>query len=127
MERIQRIDHIGIRVRSIDASLGYYTDVLGLELIADEIRPDGTVRLAYLSAGESTVQLVEPLGDGPSADRLREAGEGLDHICFAVDDLSAALAEIPGEGDRVIDAGGRGSVVAFLTTHPNETLVELLE
>jgi methylmalonyl-CoA epimerase len=122
--RVRRIDHVGILVRSIDASLPFYRETLALELVADETRPDGTVRLAYLEAGDTTVQLVEPLTDGPAARYLAAKGEGLHHICFDVDDIRAALDRIPGqEGPAIVD-GGRGCRVAFLAEPTTPVLVE---
>ena len=124
---MRRIDHVGIVVRSIDASLDYYTKILGLDLIADGPRPDGSVRLAYLAAGDTTVQLVEPLALGPVAHALELMGEGLHHICFAVDDLEAALSGLPGEGDQPVEDGGLGCRVAFLSAVPSGVRIELSE
>jgi methylmalonyl-CoA epimerase len=124
---VRRIDHIGILVRSIDEALAYYVSTLGLRLVGDEVRADGVVRLAYLVAGDTTVQLVEPLVNGELADALVDRGEGLHHICFEVGNLAEALTELPGESDRPIERGGRGRNVAFLGHRPNNALIELAE
>lgn len=124
-ERVRRVDHVGILVRSVDESLAYFTDTLGLRLVADEVRSDGTVRLAYLEAGGTTIQLVEPLVAGDGADTLRRRGEGLHHVCFEVDDLRATLGALPGEAAQPIEEGGRNCRVAFLAFRPNGVLVEL--
>lgn len=124
---VRRIDHIGILVRSIDAALGYYVSTLGLRLVHDEVRADGVVRLAYLAAGDTVVQLVEPLRDGALAEALSEGGEGLHHICFEVGNLAEDLSNIPGESDRPIERGGQGRSVAFLGHRPNNALIELAE
>ena len=124
---MRRIDHVGILVRSIERSLDYYTSTLGLELVADGPRPDGSVRLAYLTAGDTTVQLVEPLVDGPTARLLAASGEGIHHICFSVDDLRSVLDGLPGEGDQPIEDGGLGCRVAFLAAGPDGVLIELSE
>lgn len=124
---VHRIDHVGIVVRSIDASLEYYVSTLGLTVLEDGPRPDGTVRLAYLSAGDTTLQLVEPLTDGPATRFLESNGEGLHHVCFAVNSLEATLAALPGERGNAIEEGGRGCRVSFLATRPNNLLIELSE
>ncbi len=125
--RIRRIDHVGIAVRSIDHSLEYYVATLGLTVIEDGPRPDGTVRLAYLAAGDTTVQLVEPLTDGPVARFLDVNGEGLHHVCFAVEGLESILDALPDSNGVQVEDGGRGCRVAFLTTRPNDVLIELSE
>src|SRR5699024_3527596 len=112
---------------SVDQALDYYRTTLGLELIEDGPRPDGSVRLAYLRAGDTTLQLVQPLIDGPAARRLATDGEGLHHICFEVDDLQRALDGIPGEAERVIEDGGMGCRVSFLGNGPDGVLIELSE
>jgi methylmalonyl-CoA epimerase len=124
---MRRIDHVGIAVRSIDASLAYYMGTLGLALVADGPRPDGMVRLAYLEAGDTTLQLVEPLRAGPVADFIDRHGEGLHHVCFEVDDLEGVLAAVPGEDGDGITMGGLGCRVAFLKDRPNSVLIELSE
>ena len=100
---------------------------IALVLIADGPRPDGSVRLAYLAAGDTTVQLVEPLVGGPVADALEATGEGLHHICFAVDDLESALRGLPGERNQPVEDGGLGCRVAFLATVPSGVRIELSE
>lgn len=121
---VRRIDHIGIVVRSIDEALGYYVSTLGLTVLQDGPRPDATVRLAYLAAGDTILQLVEPLTDGPAARFLSTKGEGLHHICFDVANLRDALDAIPSGNVVAVEAGGRGCQVAFLEDRPNNVLIE---
>lgn len=122
---VKRIDHVGIVVADIDASLPFYVGTLGLRLVADAPRPDGTVRLAYLEAGDTTVQLVQPLLAGPAADYLTANGEGLHHICFEVGDLQATIDQIAGAERSVIEDGGRGCKVAFMSDLSEPVLFEL--
>lgn len=122
---VRRIDHIGIVVRSIDEAVGYYVSTLGLTVLEDGPRPDATVRLAYLAAGDTILQLVEPLTDGPAARFLATHGEGLHHVCFDVANLREALDSIPHANSLAVEAGGRGCQVAFLADRPNNVLIEL--
>jgi methylmalonyl-CoA/ethylmalonyl-CoA epimerase len=124
---IERIDHVAIAVRAIDASLPYYRDELRLVLAHDEMLPEVGVRLAYLDAGNTMVQLVEPLADGPIATFLAEHGEGLHHICFAVADIPTMLQNLTGEPDARVFRGGRKRRCAFLLNRPNGVLTELTE
>ncbi|MBA2303488.1 MAG: methylmalonyl-CoA epimerase [Acidobacteria bacterium] len=125
------LDHIGIAVGDLDASLKMFRDALGLELTAPEEVPSQRVRAHFLEAGEASVELVEPTSpDSPIAAFLAKRGPGLHHVAFRVDDIVAALAELKARGVRLIDEtprpGAHDSLVAFI--HPasaHGVLVEL--
>ena len=127
------LDHIGIAVSSLDERLPFYRDLLGMPRIRDEDLPGERVRVAFLGGGQTHVELLEPLGgEGPIADFLKKRGEGIHHLCFAVDDIDAALARAREAGVMVIGEaprpGAGGRRVAFL--HPKSTggiLIELSE
>ena len=126
-----RISHVGIAVKSIDALLPFYRDVLGLsDAPLDD--SDGA-RIAGLHAGQSLIELLEPnAADSPIAKYLEKRGPGIHHICFNVDDLDATLARCRNAGIVLIDekprVGAEGKRIAFL--HPKSTggiLIELSE
>jgi methylmalonyl-CoA/ethylmalonyl-CoA epimerase len=123
-----RIAHVGIAVRGLDAATPFYRDVLGLPdtPLADA---DGA-RIAGFSAGESLVELLEAEDpDSPVGRFIARRGPGIHHICFAVDDLDAALERCRAAGLRLIDdtprRGAEGKRVAFL--HPSSTAGVLIE
>src|SRR6202044_1364899 len=120
-----RIDHVGIACRSLDAAIERYVRVFGLDLVAQEVNTEQGVREAMLatSSGSSYVQLLEPLGDDTTVGKfLARRGEGLHHVGYAVDDVTAALAEIGGAGGRLIDSRARhgavGAPIAVLAPRP---------
>ena len=126
-----RLAHIGIAVRSLDEILPFYRDILGLpEVPLDDA--DGA-RIAGVAAGEPLVELLEPESpDSPIGRFVAKRGPGIHHICFAVDDLDAALERCKAAGVRLIDESPRIGAdkkrIAFL--HPASTagvLVELSE
>jgi methylmalonyl-CoA epimerase len=125
------LDHVGIAISSLSEALAFYRDALGLEVDPPEEVPSQRVRAHFLSAGESTLELLEATtADSPIARFLTRRGPGLHHVALRVDDINAALAELKGRGVRLIDEaprpGAHGSLVAFL--HPSSThgvLVEL--
>ena len=117
MTLLRRLDHVAILVRDTDAALSFYRDHLGLSVHSSEEIPTPHVRLTYLDAGNAYVQLVEPLDpDGPLVDALDANGEGLHHICFGVDDVGKAVAELSDQGSEVALGTGRGRVSGFVTT-----------
>ena len=125
------IDHIGIAVADLDASLAFFRDALGLELQAPEDIASQRVRAYFIEAGAATFELLEATGDdSPIAKFIAKRGPGLHHVALRVDDIVAALAELKARGVRLIDEtprpGAHHSLVAFL--HPASThgvLVEL--
>jgi methylmalonyl-CoA epimerase len=124
---IKAIDHIAIVVRNIDRALAYYTEVLNLPLVHDETLPQSGVRLAYLSAGNTMLQLVQPIGETPVKAFLEKYGEGLHHICFAVDDIPSWLETLEGEQDARVGLGGRNRRTCFLRNEPNGLRIEVTE
>ena len=62
----KKINHIGIAVNSIAASLAFYCDTLGMVFEGDEVVAEQKVKVAFLAVGESRIELLEPTG-GPSA------------------------------------------------------------
>ena len=128
-----KIDHLGIAVRSIEDSIAFYRDGLGLELGSVETVADQGARVALLEVGESRIELLEPVSEESVVGRfLAKRGEGLHHICYEVEDLTGKLEELRSRGARVLDGyprrGAEGKLVAFL--HPasaNGVLIELSE
>jgi methylmalonyl-CoA/ethylmalonyl-CoA epimerase len=124
------IDHIGIAVSDLDASLAFFRDALGLEIEAPEAIASQRVRAHFIPAGEATFELLEATADdSPIARFVAKRGPGLHHVALRVDDIVVALAELKSRGVRLIDevprAGAHNSLVAFL--HPSSTHGVLIE
>lgn len=129
---INKIDHVGVAVVSIDEMLKYYTGVLGLKLEEIEVSPENGVRTAVIRIGESKIELLESLQpDGVIAKFIGKKGEGLHHLGLEVSNISAALEELKAKGVSLIDkvprqgAGNRN--VAFLHPKESKVLLELVE
>lgn len=129
-ERFSHVDHIGIAVRSLDASIPLYRDVLGLELeLLDEVEEQG-VRVAFFRCGETMLELLEPTReDSPIARFLASRGEGIHHVALATGDLPGARERAAASGLRLLsDApldGAHGKAISFV--HPKDTGGVLLE
>ncbi len=124
------VDHVGIVVRDIDASLAFYQGLLGFVPFGDESLPEVGVRVVYLDSdqsGSTTLQLVQPTKSGPLQDFLDTEGDGLHHICLAVDDIPDALDRLaPGATVRIV-IGGRGRRACFLPELREGVRIELTE
>ena len=127
------LDHIGIAVSNIDEALKFYRDALGLDIEPPEDVGTQRVRVHFIPAGETALELLEATAaDSPIASYLAKKGPGLHHITLRVDDLVAVLAQLKSRGVRLIDnaprPGAHGSLVAFI--HPaaaHGVLVELVQ
>jgi methylmalonyl-CoA/ethylmalonyl-CoA epimerase len=107
---------VALLVGSTDEALRFYADRLGLEVYSSEELSAPHVRLTYLDAGNAFLQLVEPLDPAsPLQAWLDEHGEGIHHICFGVDDVAAAVAELSDPGAPVTIGSGRGRLSSFVT------------
>jgi methylmalonyl-CoA/ethylmalonyl-CoA epimerase len=127
-----RIHHVALVVRSIEASLGLYRDLLGMPVQEVQDIAQDKVRIAFLGVGESRVELVEPTDETTGVARfLAKQGEGFHHVCFEVANLSEELTRLAIDGVELIDSSPRRGAegpVAFL--HPRSchgVLVELIE
>ena len=126
---IQGVDHVALVVRDVEAALAHFTSTLGLTVLRDEVTAaSGGARLVFLDAGNVAIQLVSPTGpDGPMAEHLAVHGDGLHHVCLAVDDIDAAVAALAPGADVVVAVGGRGRRTAFLPGRPGGLITELAE
>jgi methylmalonyl-CoA/ethylmalonyl-CoA epimerase len=123
-----RVAHVGIAVRSIDAALAFYRDVLGLTPDAPETADGATI--VGLTLGDVQIELLEPRDpDGPVARFLAKRGPGIHHVCYRVPNLDRALERCRAAGYQLIDQvprrGAHGRRIAFL--HPQATAGVLLE
>lgn len=123
----QRIDHVGVIVADIDAAIDHFASRFGLSRSTDWTEPSGSFRLVYLRSGDTTLQLVQPLRDGPLASHLQTNGEGLHHICFSVADLDQATTTLgtPMQGPAYLS--GQGVRVCFIDERVHGVLIELSE
>lgn len=130
---INKVDHIGIAVISLEESLPYYTDVLKLKLLGIEAVESQKVKVAFLDTGNTHIELLEPIGnDGAIAKFIEKRGQGIHHIALGVTSIEERIQEIKEQGIKMIDAeprlGAGGAHVAFM--HPKSTgsvLFELCE
>jgi methylmalonyl-CoA/ethylmalonyl-CoA epimerase len=111
---INKINHLGIAVKSLEAAIPFYRDQLGMTYEGSEEVVDQQVRVAFLAVGESRVELLEPTSPAsPIARFLEKNGEGLHHVAYEVADLKARGVRLVDEAPR---RGAHGAWIAFL--HP---------
>jgi len=127
------IEHIGIAVKSLDESIRFYEEVLGLQCYNIEEVKDQKVRTAFFQVGDTKIELLESTEEGgPIGKYIEKKGEGIHHIAYAVENIEDKLKTAEERGIRLIDKqprkGAEGLDIAFL--HPKSThgvLTELCE
>lgn len=130
---LTKINHIGIAVKSLDETVPFYRDNLGMAFAGIEEVAEQKVRVAMLQVGESKIELLEPTSDdSPVAKFMEKNGAGVHHVAYEVADIESAIARMLANGARMIDEkprnGAHGTRIAFV--HPkssNGVLTELCQ
>jgi len=130
---VNKIEHIGIAVKDIDASNQLFAKLFNKEHYKmEEVESEG-VKTSFFQLGESKIELLEATrDDSPIAKFIAKKGEGVHHIAFDVTDIYAEVARLKEEGFIVLNEtpkkGADNKLVVFL--HPkstNGTLIELCQ
>jgi methylmalonyl-CoA/ethylmalonyl-CoA epimerase len=126
---MRRIHHVGIAVGDLAAAYRFYRDTLGLPLVKEALILGQGVRAALLAAGDTEIELLEPLAASSSVGRfLARRGEGLHHLCFDTPDIHGALGALKEKHVELIDTAPRPGLagqIAFL--HPKACAGVLVE
>ncbi|MCR9172424.1 MAG: methylmalonyl-CoA epimerase [bacterium] len=130
---VKQIEHLGIAVESIDATVKTFEALLGTECYKEEMVESEGVRTAFLMVGTSKIELLEATNENSAiAKYLQKNRGGFHHVAFEVDDIEAELKRLEGEGFQLIHQTPKGGAdnkrIAFL--HPKSThglLVELCQ
>lgn len=130
---IGKIEHIGIAVRGLEQRLTFWAHALGMEVGGIETVESEQVKVAFLPAGESRIELLEATGDASAIARhIDKRGEGIHHLALQVEDLPALVQRLRDAGVALVGKaprpGAGGSSVAFV--HPKAAggvLIELVQ
>ncbi|HEX7187629.1 MAG TPA: methylmalonyl-CoA epimerase [Actinomycetes bacterium] len=129
---LNRIDHVGLAVRDLDAAIAFYASAFDVRAVHEEVNEEQGVREAMLAVGDSgtCIQLLAPLRpDSPIARFLDRNGEGVQQVAYTVDDVAAVSATLRERGLRLLydepKRGTAGSLVNFV--HPKDAMGVLIE
>ncbi|MFK7755762.1 MAG: methylmalonyl-CoA epimerase [Flavobacteriales bacterium] len=130
---MNKIEHIGIAVKSIKESEQIFADILGVDAYKMETVESEHVNTLFYRLGESKIELLEATNpESPIAKFIEKRGQGVHHIAFDVDDIQAKIDELKVKGYRLIHdtpkSGADGKIIAFM--HPKSSegvLVELCQ
>ena len=128
---MQKIEHIGIAVKSLAAAVPVYEKLLNSPCYKTETVESEKVNTAFFQTGPNKVELLESSDpDGVIARFVEKKGEGLHHVAFAVEDIEAEMKRLQDEGFVLLNekpkAGADNKWVCFLhPKHTNGVLIEL--
>lgn len=127
---LKSVDHIGLAVEDMDEALRIWSETLGLAVTHDETVAEQGTRVVFLDGHNAEIELLGALGpDTPVGKFIEKRGPGMHHICFAVDDLEAAMQAVAAQGLELIDEtpriGAKGKRLAFV--HPKSAHGVLIE
>ena len=130
---MQKIEHIGIAVNSLEEGEKLYESLLGVAPYKRETVESEKVVTSFFRQGPNKIELLAPLGeDGPISKYLEKKGPGIHHIAYAVTDIKAEMERMSNEGFRLLNEepkkGADNKLVCFI--HPKTAggvLVELCQ
>lgn len=130
MPQIRKIDHIGIATKSIEESLKFYEESMGIKCKGIEELPEQQVRVAMLPLGEIKLELLEPLSSiSPIAKFLDKKGPGVHHIAFETSNVEKTCFKLNKIGCQLIygqpKEGAHDTKINFI--HPKSSGGVLLE
>lgn len=127
---VLKVDHIGIAVKDLAEAKKFYTEILGIKAMGEEVVEQQKVKVCFIPCGDSELELLESTSpDGPIAKFIEKNGQGIQHLALRVDNIETTLADLKEKGVRLIDEkpryGAGGASIAFV--HPKATGGILLE
>lgn len=125
-----RVEHIGIAVKDLKASIPLFEKLLNSNCYKTEKVEGEAVNTAFFKQGETKIELLESISaDGVIAKHIEKRGEGLHHIAFEVEDIYSEIQRLKNEGFVLLNEtpkqGADNKLVCFL--HPKSTNGVLIE
>jgi len=127
---MQKIEHIGIAVKNLEASIPLFEKLLNTPCYKTELVESEKVNTAFFKTGPNKIELLESTEPaGVIAKFIEKKGEGLHHIAFEVADIEAEMERLKKDGFTLLNekpkAGADNKLVCFL--HPKTTSGVLIE
>ncbi len=130
---MQKIEHIGIAVKDLEAAEQTYSLIFGAQPYKREAVESEGVITSFLRCGPNKIELLQSTkDDGPIAKFIEKRGEGIHHIAFAVTDIKSEMSRMKSDGFRLLHEepkkGADNKWICFV--HPksaNGVLIELCQ
>ncbi len=121
---MNHLEHIGIAVKDLEASVALFTRLLGTAPYKTETVESEGVTTVFFDVGNTKIELLSATReDSPIGKFLQNKGEGIHHLAFAVEDIRQSMQEKVDAGFTLINPepkdGADNKIIAFL--HPKST------
>jgi methylmalonyl-CoA/ethylmalonyl-CoA epimerase len=130
---MQKVEHIGIAVKSLAASVPLFEKLLNTICYKTESVATERVNTAFLKTGDTKIELLESMDkEGVIAQYIEKRGEGIHHIAFAVEDIRSEMKRLKEENFVLLNeepkTGADNKLICFLhPKHTNGVLIELCQ
>jgi methylmalonyl-CoA/ethylmalonyl-CoA epimerase len=130
---MQNIEHIGIAVKSLAASVPLFEKLLNTDCYKTESVVTERVNTAFFKTGDTKIELLESMDkEGVIARYIEKRGEGIHHIAFAVEDIRSEMKRLKEENFVLLNeepkTGADNKLICFLhPKHTNGVLIELCQ
>jgi methylmalonyl-CoA/ethylmalonyl-CoA epimerase len=130
---MEKLEHIGIAVKNMDAANKLFAQLLGREHYkVEEVASEG-VKTSFFEIGGVKIELLEATSENSAiAKFIEKRGEGIHHLAFEVKNIKESIADYQEKGFHPINSepkkGADNKMICFL--HPKSTqgvLIELCE
>ncbi|HTP54888.1 MAG TPA: VOC family protein [Thermoplasmata archaeon] len=128
-----RMTYTGIRVKNMEESLHFYTEILGMQVVEPlESTPPTEGKVVTLRSSESGQTLeLNWYAEGTRFGTAYSNGEELDHLAFECEDLDRAIGDLEKRGIEVIvrpiEIGAEVGWNEAYVRDPNGIWIELLQ
>jgi len=124
-----RLLHTMLRVKDLDASIGFYTKLLGMTELRRREVPDGKYTLAFVGYGdEDSGAVIELTYNWGKDDYVM--GDAFGHLAVGVPDVAATCAQVKAGGGKVTREAGPvkfGTTIIAFVEDPDGYKIELVQ
>ena len=127
--KLGRLNHVGVATASIERSIAFYRDVLGMQLISRKDYPEGKFTLAFVGFGKNPEQAELELTYNWDTSAY-DLGNAYGHIALGVDDIYAVAERIRAAGGKITREPGpmkHGTTVIAFVQDPDGYKIELID
>lgn len=127
---MEHIEHLGIAVRSLEASIPVYEKLLNTNCYKQETVESEHVITAFFKTGNNKIELLQATSEESAiAKFVEKRGEGIHHVAYSVTDIQAEMKRLKSEGFRLLSEqpkrGADNKLICFV--HPKDASGVLME
>lgn len=131
MNKINKLDHIGIAVSDLEKAIETYR-AIGFKFSGRKKMEEMGIEIAFFDCGDMKIELLQGLREDSSISKhIEKKGEGIQHLCFEAEDFEKSIDHFRERGFDIIGKpviGAEGKLIYFL--HPkstNKVLIEIID